>query len=101
MHAKIPACLLLLIPALAGCSSDSLPAEGAQATVPAIVNGQRNPAELNSAPAGYATTAVGGVLTVAGIYFWIRDASDAKSEGTRTSMIPLRGGGMVTFSGQF
>lgn len=68
---------------------------------PAIKDGMRNPDELNTAPAGYATTAVGGVLTIAGIYFWIRDAGDAGHEGTRTSMIPIRGGGMLTLSGQF
>ncbi len=68
---------------------------------PEIVNGKRNPKALNSAPAGYVTTAVGGVLTIAGIYFWIRDAGDAKNEGTHASMIPTRGGGMLTLSGQF
>ncbi len=68
---------------------------------PAISNGMRNDGVINTKGAGIATTAVGGVLTVAGIYFWIRDAGDAKREGTRTSMIPLRGGGMLTLSGQF
>lgn len=66
---------------------------------PAVTDGERQGDARETRTAGIVTTAVGGVLTLAGVYFWIRDGKDAKK--SRMALVPTAGGATFVFSGRF
>ena len=66
---------------------------------PDTVDGHRNENARNTRTAGIITTAVGGVLTLAGAYLWIRDRKDARA--ARVTLAPAPGGALFAITGSF
>ena len=78
---------------------------GAGATLVAIHapefndDGSRNDTVRNTRTAGIATAAAGGVLTLAGVYLWIRDGKDARKRSV--AVLPTAGGAFLAVAGTF
>ena len=66
---------------------------------PEIAGDHLNKTARSTKTLGIVTTAMGGVLTLAGAYFWIRDRKDARR--SRVTLIPAQSGAVFAITGRF
>ena len=62
-------------------------------------DGSRNGDVRNTRTAGIITTVAGGVITLAGVYMWIRDGKDARKRSV--AVVPTAGGAFLAVAGTF